>query len=163
MRIRSMAAWRPAGALSVVNALINESAVKFARGWESFASDLVLIFCGFELPRASCNNEADEAVIGASVAHSPSQGYFKLWVLKHVPTTVTSVCASERRVSARRRLTTAWQFAGARAKGSHSAAHGRDASRRDESNKAARAQEGLTLAVIRVAQILEYRNMFLKR
>ena len=82
---------------------------------------------------------------------------------KHVPKTVTIVCASERRVSARQRLTSAWHFVGTRAKGSHSAAHGRDASRRDDSNKAARAQDGLALSVTRVFQIFEYRNMFLKR
>ena len=61
------------------------------------------------------------------------------WVPNHVPKAVTIVCALGRRVSARRRLTSAWQFVGPRDKNSHSAAQGRDALRRDRSNKAARA------------------------
>ena len=67
-------------------------------------------------------------------------------VPNHVPKRVTTVCASERRVSARRRLTSAWQCVWPRAKGSHLATQGRNA-----------------LSVTRVFQILGYRNVFLKR
>ena len=73
------------------------------------------------------------------------------------------VCASERRVSARRRLTSAWQFVRPRAKGSHLAAQGRDASWSDEPNKAVRAQDGVAVSVTRIFQIFGYRIMFLKR
>ena len=66
-------------------------------------------------------------------------GVSKFWGPKCVPKTGTLVCASERRMSARPWLTSARQFVGSRAKGSHSVAQGRGASRRDASNKSARA------------------------
>ena len=73
------------------------------------------------------------------------------------------VCASERRVSARRRLSYAWQFVWPRTKGSHLATQGRDASQSDEPNKAVRAQGGVALSVTRVFRIFGHRIMFLKR
>ena len=73
------------------------------------------------------------------------------------------VCASERRVSARRRLSYAWQFVWPRTKGSHLATQGRDASQSDEPNKAVRAPGGVALSVTRVFRIFGHRIMFLKR
>ena len=79
------------------------------------------------------------------------KGISKFWAPKHVPKTVTIACASKRRLDARRRPTSAWQVVGPHAKGSHLAAQGRGASRRDGSNKAERAQDGLALSVTRVS------------
>ena len=97
------------------------------------------------LPRArdaSQRDESNKAARAAETLHFPSQGNFIiLGVSKHVPKTVTTAGAAEPSVSARRRLKSARQFVGSCAKGLHSAAQGRDASRRDESNKAARAPE----------------------
>ena len=66
-------------------------------------------------------------------------GISKFCAPKRVPKTGTIVCAIERRMSARPWLTSARQFVGSRAKGSHSVAQGRGASRRDASNKSSRA------------------------
>ena len=82
---------------------------RLARGWERFLS-CCYKSSGFDVPRVGCHNEADEADDEAQVAHSPSQGYFKFWGTESFPKKVTTVCASERRVSARRRLSSAWQF-----------------------------------------------------
>ena len=82
---------------------------RLARGWERFLS-CCYKSSGFDVPRVGCHNEADEADDEAQVAHSPSQGYFKFWGTESFPKRVTTVCASERRVSARRRLSSAWQF-----------------------------------------------------
>ena len=90
-------------------------------------------------------------------------GISNLGVPNHVPKAVTSVCASERRVSARRRLTSAWQVVWPRARGSHFATQGCDASRSDGPTNAVRAQGGVALSVTGVFQKLGYRNVFPKR
>ena len=135
---------------------------RLARGWERVLPRCY-ISSGFDAPRVSRHNEADAADDEAQAAHSPSQGISNLVVPFHVPKTVTTFCASERRVSARRRLTSAWQFVRPRARGSHLATQGRDTSRSDEPNKAARAQGGAELSVTRAFQIFGYRIMFLKQ
>jgi hypothetical protein len=86
------------------------------------------------------------------------QGILNFWVPNHVPKTVTTVCASERRV-----LTSAWQVVWPRARGSHFATQGRDASRSDEPTKAVRAQGGVALSVTRAFHNFGYRNVFPKR
>ena len=150
----------------------------FARGWESRASDLVLIPSGSAPPHASCNNEADEAAIGASVAHSPPQGYFKFLCTETCSQKRLPLCAHQAAAGARvdgehlrgnslgcaPRVHTQLQMTAThRGVTSRTKQRVRDASRLDEQSKAARAQEGVALSVTQAFQFFGYRIMFLKR
>ena len=91
------------------------------------------------------------------------KGISNFGVPKRVPKTVTTVCASESRVSRRRRLTSARQFVWPRAQGSRLATQCRDASRSDEPSKAVRAQGSVAFSVARVFHNFGHRNVFPKR